>query len=300
MHRTKLALLVVGSTLIFATTSSAQDSLLEQMYGSGVHAYFSGDSKGAFEQLSALIDLGSKDPRSFYFRGLAYIELGREHEAKRDFATGAKLEAEDTNKFYGVGSALARVQGKKRLLLEKYRAQARLVAMKRRERMHRTRYEELAREESRVLLPQTEGPRYMEKPALEKKIEDANAVGQHRNLATVSDPTDEENIVATEAQKVTNESLDTMAEETAAESNQDQTEAVAKPAPNTPAERSDLPAKATSGKSVEPDSDEFDDNPFIDERSTKKQNTKEAKNIAVEEKASQKSEALDSDDPFSE
>src|SRR5215218_9091749 len=50
----------------------AQDSaVLDDLYGRGVHAYFSRDSRQAVQLLGEAIANGTQDPRAFYFRGLA-------------------------------------------------------------------------------------------------------------------------------------------------------------------------------------------------------------------------------------
>ncbi len=137
--------------------AAAQEAVLGQEYGSGVHAYFAGEYAKAYEQLTAAIEGGSKDPRAFYFRGLAYLNLGRPTEAAVDFRKGAELESKDVNKFYDVGKSLERVQGSARLELENYRVAARMAAYEQAERLRKARYEALQREESRVVREQSQG-----------------------------------------------------------------------------------------------------------------------------------------------
>ena len=82
MYRS-LALLAGGLMCLSAASAQAQDAaVLGQMYGSGVHAYFSGDYVGAHDQLTLAADGGTVDPRCYYFRGLAYLKLGRQEEAE--------------------------------------------------------------------------------------------------------------------------------------------------------------------------------------------------------------------------
>lgn len=92
--------------------------------GAGMHAFHGGDYAASFDWLSGVIEAGSKDPRAFYFRGLAARRCGRELEAEADFLEGARLEAMG-NGGWNVGRALERVQGADRLLIERYRAKAR-------------------------------------------------------------------------------------------------------------------------------------------------------------------------------
>ncbi len=153
MFRT-FVLLVGGLACLWSATSQAQEAVLLQLYGKGVHEYFSGDYAKAFEQMTAAIAAGSRDPRVYYFRGLAYLKLGRTPEAEMDFRKGAELESRDVNKYYNVGRALERVQGSDRQLLESYRVQARMAAFQESEKIRKARYEAIRREEARVLQQQ--------------------------------------------------------------------------------------------------------------------------------------------------
>lgn len=106
----------------------AQEMALSDMYGRGVHAYFSGQPQIAYERLTAAIKAGSHDPRAYYFRGLAYQWLGRPQEALADFRAGAALEHQDAGGVFGVDRSLERVQGPSRLMIERERAIARVGA----------------------------------------------------------------------------------------------------------------------------------------------------------------------------
>ena len=150
MLRTILCVLAAGFA-VGAASLMAQDSILSQLYGQGVHKYFARDYSGAFEDFNAAIENGSDDPRCYYFRGLTYLQLGREDEAKEDFKKGAELEMKSATKFFNVSRALQRIQGRQRLLIEEYRTQARLAVMVELEKQRQARYEELRREEARVL-----------------------------------------------------------------------------------------------------------------------------------------------------
>ncbi len=166
-----IVLLVGGLASLSAVSLFAQDAVLTQEYGSGVHAYFTGDSQQAYESLTAAIQGGSKDPRVFYFRGLTYMTLGRPQEAAVDFRKGAELESKDINRFYNVGKALERVQGSARIELEKYRVDARMIALEQAEKIRKARYEAMKREEERVLREQSvaapEGAEVVPPPAAE-------------------------------------------------------------------------------------------------------------------------------------
>jgi hypothetical protein len=122
------ALFTVG-LLISASAIQAQD-ILEQVYGSGVHAYFAGQLEKAQLLFDEVINAGSQDPRVYYFRGLTQIqsqggciiEVGLP-----DFEQAARLEV--LGKVgVNVNLALARVQGPTRIAIERLRAEARMAA----------------------------------------------------------------------------------------------------------------------------------------------------------------------------
>lgn len=151
--------LTVSAAAVFffcTATLLAQEATLSQVYGRGVHAYFSQDYRQAYEYFTSAIDGGSQDPRCWYFRGLTYLQLGRQQEAEMDFQKGGELEAQDVNKFYNVSRALERIQGNTRITLERYRAKARLAAMQQAEKLRALRYEQIRRQEARVLEEQAE------------------------------------------------------------------------------------------------------------------------------------------------
>ena len=148
----RAVLLAAGCLLLTAPDVHAQDAVLAEMYGNGVHSYFAQDYKEAFEELNTAIVSGLKDPRAFYFRGLTYEQLGRDAEAEMDFERGAELEAEDPNsERLNIARSLERVQGSVRLELEKYRTKARMIALTREEEARRKRYEQIQAAEPRVV-----------------------------------------------------------------------------------------------------------------------------------------------------
>ena len=154
MNRIAIAL-AAGLLAVGVTGASAQEDLLTEMYGRGVHAYFAGQYQQAHALFTGAVDGGLKDPRCFYFRGLAYRQLGREEQAETDFAQGAKLEAQDHTGLYGVSHALQRVQGKTRVIVEGHRARARLAEMKANRRESKAIYEKGKADEGAVLRPKT-------------------------------------------------------------------------------------------------------------------------------------------------
>lgn len=130
--KTVSILVCMLATAILATSAAArEDAILAVAYGNGVHAYYAGDYPRSYDELSDAIEGGTKDPRAFYFRGLAALKLGRLDEADADFALGADAEAKGQGN-WPVGRALERIQGESRLQLEKHRVRARLAAVQQR------------------------------------------------------------------------------------------------------------------------------------------------------------------------
>ncbi len=119
---------LAGSGVFWPGVSRGQDLDAAAIhYGDGVHAYFAGNASRAEQSLSSALVLNSQDPRIYYFRALSLLRQGRTAEARGDMLVGAALEAQRPNRF-AVGTALMRVQGRDRLLLEQFRRQARLDA----------------------------------------------------------------------------------------------------------------------------------------------------------------------------
>jgi tetratricopeptide (TPR) repeat protein len=151
----------LAAVVIAASTTNhvqAQDSLLAELYGQGVHAFFAGNYSQSHDLLTMAIDSGSLDPRAYYFRGLAYGRLGRPDEAVIDQKKGAELEASGKTRVYPVGRSLQRVQGRERLELERYRQVARLAIRMRNIKATAARYESIQRGEADVLIDPNRKP----------------------------------------------------------------------------------------------------------------------------------------------
>ena len=189
----KIARSVCGVVLAFVLTAGdrlpAQDAVLSEFYGSGVHQYFAGNYAQASSDLTASIEGGSKDPRAYYFRGLAALRLGWQQNAAADFRAGAALESADTNQFYPVGKSLERVQGSARMSLERYRAVARAEAHQRQERRNAIRYEQRKRAEAQVLrAPGPTPPAARPAPSTDEPAEAAEAMpGEEKPAAKEAD-----------------------------------------------------------------------------------------------------------------
>ena len=111
-------------------TGRADDPAVAAAYGRGVHAYYAGSFQQSHDALSRVVNLKTSDPRVYYFRGLAALQLGRRDEAIADFSEGADLETAGWSS-RTVSLSLERVQGPDRLLLERSRMRARLAIARR-------------------------------------------------------------------------------------------------------------------------------------------------------------------------
>ncbi|MEX0820018.1 MAG: tetratricopeptide repeat protein [Pirellulaceae bacterium] len=160
-----IGIAVIGLFSIRPADVIGQDSVLAELYGHGVHAYFGQEHEDAHRYLTTAIDQGTRDPRVFYFRGLTYLALGRPDEAKVDFQKGAELETRGADRVYPVSHSLQRVQGTSRLEIERQRQQARLAARTRTRKASQARYEQLQSAEEQVLRNPNRQP-----PADSKKL----------------------------------------------------------------------------------------------------------------------------------
>jgi hypothetical protein len=152
--RLGMVLGLVAATLCLTAAAHAQptsDSLaLANAYGTGVHAFYSGDLDRSIADLTAAIEGGTADPRAWYFRGLSAWRLGRLDEAEADFREGAEREASTVGS-WPVSRSLERVQGTERLRLERYRTRARVAALERDRALIRRRYVEIEDAQPEVL-----------------------------------------------------------------------------------------------------------------------------------------------------
>jgi len=145
LRRSDSAAVVLLMAAIVAPTSRclAQVALenlpISSTYGAGVHAFFSGDFVRSHDALTAAIAAGTRDPRTWYFRGLAALRMGRLDEAEADFSEGATREIAAVGG-WPVSRSLERVQGAERLQLERHRTRARVAALASDREARRQRY----------------------------------------------------------------------------------------------------------------------------------------------------------------
>ena len=127
LRKLSLFFFLAGAMLWVANGNAVvaqEDEILNRLYGNGVHAYKRGDYVEAHRWLSKAIDTGNRDPRTRYFRGLAYLKLGRPEQASNDFDQAAEREVGDGNLTKLVDQSLVTVQGPDRYRLESARTNA--------------------------------------------------------------------------------------------------------------------------------------------------------------------------------
>ncbi len=142
MGRGLLVAVLAGLTCGPLAAQPSVDSVPTQaVYGAGVHSFFAGQLGRSYDDLTNAIEAGSRDPRVYYFRGLAALRMGRTDEAEADFTKGAELEADPQRLMVvDVARSLERVQGPDRLQLERHRTRARLVSQQQNRRASKRRY----------------------------------------------------------------------------------------------------------------------------------------------------------------
>ncbi|QGJ69868.1 Hypothetical protein PBC10988_15550 [Planctomycetales bacterium 10988] len=115
---------------VFVSPSDAQLLDPQTIYGKGIHAFHQNDLGEAISLIDEAIDMGTLDPRPFYYRGVIYWMQGDEDLARENFEEAAELEAANAGIIYAVDRSLERVQGMPRVELEKFRAEAKVRAIR--------------------------------------------------------------------------------------------------------------------------------------------------------------------------
>jgi tetratricopeptide (TPR) repeat protein len=119
-----VSVLMLSCCLTPCLLAEAQDAKnASELYAEAVNAYFAKDYNAADSVLSGVIEEGTRDPRTFYVRGLSRYASGNVDAAEIDFEAGARLEHSGLSQV-NVPRSLERVQGKSRQALEKFRRKA--------------------------------------------------------------------------------------------------------------------------------------------------------------------------------
>lgn len=97
-----------------------RSAALDRMYTQARGFYFNQKYEQAGVLLDQVIELKTRDPRVYYFRGLCLEQLKRHDDAAEDFEMAVQLELSPTNRI-DVDVALEKVQGDARIALELHR-----------------------------------------------------------------------------------------------------------------------------------------------------------------------------------
>lgn len=104
----------------------AQGGNSSDLFGMGVHQYFRGQHNEAIDSFNLAIAASPKDPRSYFFRGLCKDCAWGMNAGDDDFRQGAYLESFKNGQPSSiVNRSLERIQGCRRLVIEKFRREAR-------------------------------------------------------------------------------------------------------------------------------------------------------------------------------
>ena len=134
--------LVLGANGAICAPLAAQDALLGEIYGNGVHAFNAGDYAKANQDLSAAISAGSKDPRrEYYYRGLVLARMGKTGEADADFKKGVATSNVRHRQFLPGEQVDGAHPRRDRLALEQYRTAARMATFQRQQKERDMRYQ---------------------------------------------------------------------------------------------------------------------------------------------------------------
>tara|TARA_R110002072_G_scaffold146075_3_gene292874 strand:- start:31167 stop:33974 length:2808 start_codon:yes stop_codon:yes gene_type:complete len=100
--------------------SAQENKSSSDLYAESVIAYFAKDYNAADSGLTELIENGTGDPRTYYFRGLSRYASGNLDAADIDFEAGSRLEYSGLVRV-NVPRSLERIQGPVRRVLEDFR-----------------------------------------------------------------------------------------------------------------------------------------------------------------------------------
>jgi hypothetical protein len=144
MNIAKFLLVVAFCSFLGGTTFIANAFVTDEsdlIYGRGVHAFFDRDYERAITILLQAKEMGSVDPRPFYFLGLAHLRQDKTELADQFFKQAAELEfSRRAARDYGVAEALRRIQGEERLRIESIRTEERANAQIREQQFLEARY----------------------------------------------------------------------------------------------------------------------------------------------------------------
>ena len=157
MVRSIAVLLVGGLLSALAVPLWAQEAILGQTYGNGVHAYFSGEYVRAHQLLTSLAYHSwlPHDPAPLLLPWPVLPEAGPPARGRDGFPAGSKIgdgrSEQDLQRGQAAGTHPGYAGGAE---VERYRIQARMAALDRSEKDRQRRYEETNRLEQKSLKQQ--------------------------------------------------------------------------------------------------------------------------------------------------
>ncbi|MCL2744295.1 MAG: hypothetical protein FWE67_10625 [Planctomycetaceae bacterium] len=155
-HFSLILFFVCFSALFSQQTSIAgvfdKEIQAENLYGQGVHVFFSGKYDDAADFFRQAEKLGSQDPRVYFFMALSYLRSQKKELAEETFIKAAQLELEGQRaRDYNVSDALKRIQGKERIYLESFRKLAQKDWQSRKSKLRTELYGKEQRKDEAVL-----------------------------------------------------------------------------------------------------------------------------------------------------
>lgn len=111
---------IIATVTVISLPSEVSAQPGQRLYSLGLSAYFDGDFARAETMFSGAIKANKKDPRGYFYRGLARTRLDKADDAKADFKKGAQIEANIGDRSL-VSAALRRIQGPVRKQIEMIR-----------------------------------------------------------------------------------------------------------------------------------------------------------------------------------
>ena len=144
--------LACGVALFVATAVIADSAALDELYGDGVHNFFSGDFVGAHQ--GADVSGAGRQQRSsrLLLPRFGLLAIGARAGCGDRFQSWREARNERERSLLRHQPRLERVQGRERAILERSRTQARLVAQQDLQRRRYERYERIRSAEPDVLM----------------------------------------------------------------------------------------------------------------------------------------------------
>ena len=125
MARTLPAVIAIFTALVAIDDARAAEPTGSKLLSDGIVAVYHGRNDLAIQHLDAAQAVMPRDPRVYFFRGIAKWRQGQRWDGEADFRTGAHIEVALGR--IDIGRALHRIQGAERLAIETLRREARAL-----------------------------------------------------------------------------------------------------------------------------------------------------------------------------